>query len=163
VRSELGGTTATGLAETTVAEAAARGARERALAAGEGPEGDQPIWQYRAGAIPKVRRRRSQGRQLARRSATATARRGGLAAWKKRSGGWGMEIGPGRPRLTPGQTAGEGSGERKMSGGRRLRREEDERRAKAPERRRGRGVFGNLGLGRSGSGLGMDSVFLFTF
>jgi hypothetical protein len=37
----------------------------------------------RAGAIHKVRRRRAQGRQLA----LATARRGGLAAWKKRGSG----------------------------------------------------------------------------
>jgi hypothetical protein len=73
--------------------------------------------QYRAGAIPKVRRRRAQGRQPARRSATATARRGGLAAWKKRGGGWGMDRRPGRRRLTPGRTAGEGSGEREDGGG----------------------------------------------
>jgi hypothetical protein len=70
------------------------------------PEADRPIRQYRAGAIPKVRRRRAKGRQLA----LGTARRGGLAAWKKRGGGWGVEIGPGRQRLTLGRTASEGSG-----------------------------------------------------
>jgi hypothetical protein len=42
----------------------------------------------------------------------ATARRVGLAAWKKRGGDWGMEIGPGIRRLTPGRTAGKGSRER---------------------------------------------------
>jgi hypothetical protein len=37
--------------------------------------------------------------------AVAWKKRDCLAAWKKRGGGWGMEIGPGRQRLTPGRTA----------------------------------------------------------
>jgi hypothetical protein len=51
---------------------------------------------------------RAQGRQLACRFATATARRGGLAAWRKRGSGWGLDIGPGR-RLSERTAAGVGT------------------------------------------------------
>jgi hypothetical protein len=76
------------------------------------------------GRAPYLKSGDDEGRQLVHRSVTATARRVGLAAWKKRGGGWGMEIGPGR-RLTPGRTAGEGSGEREDGSEQRLRRRED--------------------------------------
>jgi hypothetical protein len=55
--------------------------------------------------------------KAARRSVTATARRGGLAAWKKRGGGWGMEIGPGRRWFTAARTAGEAPESGRMPAG----------------------------------------------
>jgi hypothetical protein len=55
--------------------------------------------------------------KAARRAATATARRGGLAAWKKRGSGCGMEIGPGRRRFTTVRTAGEAPESGRMPAG----------------------------------------------
>jgi hypothetical protein len=73
------------------------------------PEADRPIWQYRAGAVPKVRRRR---------------RRGG-AAWPRGR----------REAVAGGWTTGEAAAYAGPDGGRRLRRAGGWRRAKAPERR----------------------------
>jgi hypothetical protein len=76
-------------------------------------EADRPIWQHRAGAMPKVRR-----------SATATATARG-AAWPRgrreaAAGGW---------------TTGEAAAYPGPDDGRRLRRAGGWRRAQAPERR----------------------------
>jgi hypothetical protein len=61
-------------------------------------EADRPIWQYRAGAIPKVRG----------------------AAWPRGVEEERLRLGVGRPerrRLTPGRTAGEGSESGRMAAG----------------------------------------------
>jgi hypothetical protein len=77
------------------------------------PEADRRIWQYRAGAIPKVRRRR------ARRSATATA-------WPR---------GRREAAAGGGDRTGEAAAYPAPDGGRRLRRAGGWRRAKAPQGR----------------------------